>query len=262
MLEHFNTSWSWEIPFHSNEKGIVEDQSLELVMRPVSSNFRDSLTQLQEDIWGSSDVLPVDFSENINTRMSPEELQEHIERYINELDVEILTDEEFLRELIALCGRRSIYIEDMLFMMYSESYLDPQAQNSQSWAVGLIQFMPSTLTRLARSLGHGTVTPENMKNMSGKQQLEYVEAFYAGFWERNLDSLEKLHLATFYPVALWKPKDFVLGSESSDPRRSLIIAEQNPAIADAAGRQDGLIDVGGFYRYVQGKVAETGLNIR
>lgn len=64
--------------------------------------------------------------------------------------------------------------KDLLGMMQSESGIDPTAYNSNGGATGLIQFMPRT----AESLG---TTTDQLRNMSGVEQLDYVEQFFVNW---------------------------------------------------------------------------------
>lgn len=70
-----------------------------------------------------------------------------------------------------------------------------------SGAVGLIQFMPST----ARNLG---TTTEKLGFMSFKQQLAYVELYFRGAVMRSLDDV---YLKVFYPAAMGKADEYVVG---------------------------------------------------
>lgn len=98
----------------------------------------------------------------------------------------------------------------LMFVMWFESKLNPQAVNSISGSTGLIQFMPST----ARALG---TTTDVLKRMNNVQQLDYVLAYlrpYKGRMKRWID----VYLAVFYPKAMGNP-NFVITSD--------IIAKQN-----------------------------------
>jgi|688.fasta_scaffold09663_5 hypothetical protein len=107
----------------------------------------------------------------------------------------------------------------ILATMYFESKMSPSVQNPMSRATGLIQFMPFT----AKSLG---TSVDSLKNMSAIQQLKYVEQFYNK--HRNLipliSSPEEAYLLVFYPAAVGKPDNYVLGDTS---RKRAIIAKQN-----------------------------------
>ena len=64
--------------------------------------------------------------------------------------------------------------------------------------------------------------------MSASQQLEYVEKYYSPY-AGKLNSPADLYLATFYPYAIGKSPDFVVGSQIS-LAEAREIARQNPGI--------------------------------
>lgn len=85
---------------------------------------------------------------------------------------------------------------------------DPAKPNAAgSGATGLIQFMPSTAKRL------GTSTAELAK-MSFTQQLEYVKKYFEPV-RGKLKSLEDTYLVVFYPKAIGKPLDYVVGESGT-----------------------------------------------
>ena len=117
---------------------------------------------------------------------------------------------EFALKVTDICNQLNIKPEWLMFVMWFESRLNPQAVNPISGTTGLIQFMPST----ARSLG---TTTEVLKHMSNVQQLDYVLAYlrpYKGRMKRWID----VYLAVFYPKAMGNP-NFVITSD--------IVAKQN-----------------------------------
>ena len=117
---------------------------------------------------------------------------------------------EFIAKVNNICNQLNINPNWLMFVMWFESRLNPQAVNPISGATGLIQFMPST----ARSLGTTTAV---LKHMSNVQQLDYVLAYlrpYKGRMKRWID----VYLAVFYPRAMGKP-NFVITSD--------IVAKQN-----------------------------------
>ena len=128
----------------------------------------------------------------------------NFEEYIKE------NRKEFTEKVNNICTELQIEANWLMFVMWFESKLNPQAINPISGATGLIQFMPST----ARSLG---TTVDVLKRMSNVQQLDYVLAYlrpYKGRMKRWID----VYLAVFYPKAMGKP-DFVITSD--------IVAKQN-----------------------------------
>ena len=105
----------------------------------------------------------------------------------------------------------------LMAVMYSESKLNPQAYNPNGGATGLIQFMPSTAAYL------GTSTQE-LSGMSNVDQLDYVYKYFAPYTGR-IFSFPDLYMVTFFPVALNKPADYVI---HSDTLSADTIARANP----------------------------------
>jgi lysophospholipase L1-like esterase len=126
---------------------------------------------------------------------------------------------KFLDEIKKMGDRLGLDYKVILATMYFESKMSPSAQNPSSNATGLIQFMPFT----AKSLG---TTTDSLKSMSAIEQLKYVEEFYKK--HKNLipkiKSPEEAYLLVFYPAAVGKPDDYVLGNTS---QRQKVIAKQN-----------------------------------
>lgn len=145
--------------------------------------------------------------------------------------------QEFVDKAKGIAQRLGVKPEWLFGIMQNESGMDPKAFNKNGGATGVIQFMPAT----AKALG---TTTEALSQMSATQQLDYVEKFYKPY-AGKLDSGAAMYLATFYPLALSKGNDFVIGSERSD---SMVhtIARQNPAF-DV--NKDGQITKQEFYDY-------------
>lgn len=117
---------------------------------------------------------------------------------------------EFTEKVSDISNELGIKADWLMFVMWFESKLNPQAVNPISGATGLIQFMPST----ARSLG---TTTDVLKRMNNVRQLDYVLAYlrpYKGKMKRWID----VYLAVFYPKAMGNP-NFVITSD--------IVAKQN-----------------------------------
>ncbi len=108
--------------------------------------------------------------------------------------------------------------------MKMECEFDHTISNPASGATGLVQFMPDT----AKSLG---TTVAALKKMDALTQLDYVEKYYksTGVNPSKIKEPAESYLLVFYPAAVGKPDDFVLGSESKkDPAgRIRKIALQN-----------------------------------
>lgn len=83
-------------------------------------------------------------------------------------------------------------------------------------AIGLIQFMPST----AKMLG---TTSTELAAMSFKQQLVYVEKYFVG---AKMKSLDDVYLKVFFPIAMGKADDYVVGRKG-DQNFAGRVYEQN-----------------------------------
>jgi hypothetical protein len=74
--------------------------------------------------------------------------------------------------------------------------------------------------------------------MTNVRQLDYVRDYFMKFsWKRNLvkkvKSVTDLYLIIFYPLAVGKPMDYVLGSHNGTWRS---IYKQNPSFKDGTGK--------------------------
>ena len=125
----------------------------------------------------------------------------------------------FYNKLIEISNRLSMKPDDILLVMTSESGLDPAAKNPSGEASGLIQFMPNTLKGM-----NFKGTPEDLRNMTGEQQLDLVERFIKNGMSANggpFISAAQLYICIFYPAALKLP-----GIRKGDP--GAIFIEKNP----------------------------------
>lgn len=139
----------------------------------------------------------------------------------------------------AMCQRLSIKPDHLKLVMHKESGINPQARNKTTGATGLIQFMPDT----ARGLG---TSIHALYRMSATEQLTYVEKYYQPY-AGKMHTAGDLYLATFYPLAIGKGKNFVIGSERS-MSYAKTVARQNPAIAKHS--HNGYITKASFDAYV------------
>lgn len=109
----------------------------------------------------------------------------------------------------------------MLIMNFeSGGTFSPSVLNPTGGATGLIQFMPAT----AKDLGTST---SELARMSFSEQMNWVEKYYkrTGVISRVTDATD-LYLATFFPRAVGKPRNYVL---QTDTLSAELIARQNPA---------------------------------
>lgn len=76
-----------------------------------------------------------------------------------------------------------------------------------SGAVGLIQFMPSTVKGL-------DTTPEELAKMTPEEQLDVVENYFSRF-KGKIKTVEDAYMAVLWPKAVGKPNDYVLFKEGT-----------------------------------------------
>jgi hypothetical protein len=103
-----------------------------------------------------------------------------------------------------------------------------------SGAMGLIQFMPAT----AKALGTSTA---GLEAMSFVRQLEYVRRYLATYAAR-IHSLEDCYLAVFYPAAMGRADDYVVGARGAEGFLGRVY-EQNAGF-DKAGNNDNRVTRG------------------
>lgn len=126
---------------------------------------------------------------------------------------------DFINKVKDISSKLNIDPNWLMAIMYWESNktFSPSITNPIG-AVGLIQFIPST----AKSLG---TTSSALKNMTAVQQLDYVYKYYLPY-KGKLKNYIDTYFVTFFPLAVGKPDDYVLQTNSLS---SSLIASQNPA---------------------------------
>ncbi|PZW41623.1 transglycosylase-like protein with SLT domain [Mesonia algae] len=140
----------------------------------------------------------------------------------------------FLEKLVQVSKNLGINPNWLMLVIYWESArsFSPSKKNPYSGATGLIQFMPST------AKGLGTTTAQ-LAQMTAVEQLDYVEKYYSPY-KHKIKSFIDLYFATFYPAAIGKPDNYVLGSSSYLIQK---IAEQNPAFDNNKDRKVTKVEV-------------------
>lgn len=135
-------------------------------------------------------------------------------------------------------------LDYLIACMMFESNLNPQAINKISKAVGLIQFMPSTL----KSLGFDYNT---VYNMSFIQQLDLVYLYFKPYCKKT-KTLEDMYMAILYPSFIGKPNDkplFVKGTIQYNQNCALdrsnkgVITKQDACYYVKQRYNKGLLDV-------------------
>ena len=124
----------------------------------------------------------------------------------------------------------------------SESNFNPQAVNPDSYATGLIQFMPFTAKRLLDSSSNSSAQ-QAVYNMDADQQLDLAYEYLLPYKGRMKSQLDVI-LAVFYPYAIGKGDDFDIADHyayknGKYPRDSAKYIE----------RRDYLIRINGGIRY-------------
>ena len=149
--------------------------------------------------------------------------------------------EAFKKKLFEICDYLQINPNFLMVVMYNESGLNPAAQNKISKATGLIQWMPFVLKKY-------NLTPEQMKNKSGVEQLDYVKKYFERH-KGKLKNVYDVYLAVFYPYAINKPLDYIFGSERSINFAKLVY-KQNSPLGDKA---KGFVTRESFNKYIYNK---------
>lgn len=140
--------------------------------------------------------------------------------------------EDFIKEVQQYSKALGIHPDWLMAVMGFETSLtfSPTITNPISGAVGLIQFMPSTIEK---EFG---ITVQKMKSLTNVQQLYYVYLYlkkYAG----RMKSLVDVYFAVFFPIAIGQPLTWILKASNLS---ASVIANQNP-IFDT--NKDGTITV-------------------
>jgi hypothetical protein len=148
--------------------------------------------------------------------------------------------QSFVDKLTAVCQTLGIKPAWLLQVMYMESRLRPDIENTafpfkDGFATGLIQFIPATAKALK-------TTTQALKAMSRVQQLDYVFKYFKPYTNK-MNSFYDVYLVVFFPAAVGQPDDYVF--EVKNISRSLI-AKMNPAI-DL--NKDGQITMAEFKEY-------------
>jgi hypothetical protein len=121
-------------------------------------------------------------------------------------------------------------------------------QRAKYRATGLIQFMPTT----AKGLGTSTQLLYMMSNVA---QLDYVYKYFLPM-KGKMKSFEDLYIYTFYPKAVGKADDYIIGSEKGLDYAKVLV-KQNPLDFN----HDGYLSVGEFKQFIYNKIPAMYLEI-
>lgn len=196
----------------------------QIVGDPNLLNFApDGITQTQYNVAlmvGQREEMAREIRSKLNTKIQNNSetsmaIQSLIKRNVPDVNT-------FLPKLKEVCDFLQIQENWLLLVMYKESKISAKAINKTTGASGLIQFMPKTATGLGTSV-------EAIRQMTATEQLEYVQK-YLEKWKGKMRSSVDVYMSVFYPVAVGKPDNFVIGSEKSQ-ERAIEVAKRNPAIS-------------------------------
>jgi len=153
-------------------------------------------------------ILGKDIDNNVSDNNDDDSISPIVKGIIINKSGAALKEVGFMDGLRDIASNLGVNADDMLKVMTKESGLNPAAVNRYSNATGLIQFMPST----ARGLG---TTVEELRNMSGVEQLKYVEMYYKRLGIKPGMDVGDIYILNFYPIAINKPRDYVIASVGS-----------------------------------------------
>lgn len=155
--------------------------------------------------------------------------------------------DQFANKVNLIAKNLGINPDWLMVVMNFESGINSKAKNSQSGATGLIQFTPTT----AKGLGTSTT---DLYNMSNVQQLDYVY-LYLSKYKGRLNKFSDLYLAIFYPNAIGKDDNYVLGTTDENKK---LIANQN-SIFDT--NYDGYIQKSEVVNFINNYAKRIGYDI-
>lgn len=158
--------------------------------------------------------------------------------------------EQFLKTVISVASRLGYNPNWLMLVMNSESAgtFSASIKNPLGTAVGLIQFLSST----AKWLG---TTTEALVRMTRVQQLEYVFKYFDS-WKKvgkTANDYADLYLITFYPEAVGKPDNYVIGLAKGSAA-AMKIHNSNPGIVDV--NNDSMLSVGEFKSFIYKRFVE------
>ena len=145
-------------------------------------------------------------------------------------NAEVFEDPSFSRMLGDIARYYGIPIQDIITLMDKESSFDPTAENPDSGAYGLFQFMPQYVDRLG-------ITPQELVEANPQQQLEL---FHRYLELHNYQQGDKLGIIWAAPAFKDRSDDTVVYEKGSPAWRD------NPAWRPPGG---GSITVGSINRY-------------
>lgn len=236
---------------HKEQEETEKGKFWNTVLNQILSFLQKKVDDEQPSTETTSHIQP-DTNPTINTSVNTTEVLTQTEQ-VKKLLQEPLMDkvkenkEAFAVALCQMAERLKTQPEWLLAVMDVETAgtMSPSAQNPNSLATGLIQFMPDTAKNLNTTVGA-------LKLMSNVEQLTYVEKYFVnGGFVGKLNSVADIYLAVFFPAAVGHTNEpgYVFESQRLSAGR---VAGANPIFNL---NKDGKITMSEFVSYVNNKVA-------
>ena len=134
----------------------------------------------------------------------------------------------FLSALSSFSSQTGIPMANILTIFAMESGMVSSVVNSLGYT-GLFQLSKKAIERYGMSI-------DQYRNLPGSKQLEYFKKYLdeVRFFRHDTKSLSDLYLSIFYPFALSKDNNYVLGSGVKGHTPELI-AKWNPVFVNSSG---------------------------
>lgn len=120
--------------------------------------------------------------------------------------------ENFLKKLVFICKKLGVNPEWMMINIHGESGFDPKA-TAPNGAVGLIQWVKKYIGNYLDPVSKKPLTSEDVRKMSGLEQLDMVYAYYKNMMESvGISEFQKpgdFFAITFFPAVINKPDNYV-----------------------------------------------------
>jgi len=154
-----------------------------------------------------------------------------------------LTD-AFYEKLVRISANLQIHPEDILAVMYCESGLKASARNPGSNAVGLIQFIPATLTYIGFN-----GTADDFCRLGETEQLTWVERYLSMYQQYGLEDVGRVYQAVFMPASMRDASEILVDSlmDPAKYRRNVVL--------DSNG--DGIITVSDLVEFINRKCSKS-----
>jgi len=151
-------------------------------------------------------------------------------------EAELKNKVSLYKSIITVANQLNIKSEWLAAVIYNESKFNSKALNPISNAVGLIQWMPSSLPK--------GLTTKDMLNLSDVEQMHYVYLYFLPY-KSKIKNIYDVYVCVFFPAALGKTDDYIFQTTRLSAQ---LIATQNK-IFDL--NKDGKITLLEFKKYIK-----------